>query len=62
MKFFMYMAIAALIVGGIYHEDVSEYFADLSSGSYGSGGGSSMVGSMRDMGNAGSNLLGGIGR
>jgi len=59
MKLFLMFA-AALIVGGIYHAEVSAYFADLTDGSS-NGGGSSVVGSMRDMGDAGNNLMGGVG-
>lgn len=61
MKFFMFLAIAAVIVGGVYHTEISDYFADLSSGSASYGGGSSVVGSMRSMGNSSSALIGGAG-
>lgn len=64
MKLFVFLALAAIIFGGIYHNEVSEYFADISSssssGSYGSSGGGSVLGSIRNMGNASSNLLGGV--
>jgi hypothetical protein len=60
MKLFLMFAAAALIVGGIYHTEVSAYFADLADGSF-SGGGSSVVDSMGDMGRANNNLMNGIG-
>ena len=59
MKFFMFLAIAALVVGGIYHTELSDYFASFSNSGGSYGGGSSVLGAMQDMGNASNNLLGG---
>lgn len=61
MKLFVLFAIAALIVGGINHTEVSRFIAGLDVGSSRSGGATSVVGSMKDMGNSGKSLMGGIG-
>ncbi len=61
MKPILFVAIAALVVGGIYHTEVSEYVADLTDGSSSSGSVTSVAASMRDMGNSGNNLMRGIG-
>ena len=61
MKPFLFVAIAALVVGGIYHTEVSEYVADLTDGSSSTGSGTSVVDSMRDMGSSGNNMMRGIG-
>lgn len=58
MKQFLFIAIAALVAGGVYHEEVSDYFGEFT---VGSGGGSSVVDSMRDMGSSGNNLMRGVG-
>lgn len=59
VKLFMFLLVATLIVGGIIHRDkVSEYYTELAGGSSGSGGGSSTVDSMRDMGKSSRGLLG----
>jgi len=42
--------VAILITGGIYHTETSDYVADLSNRSYGSGRGASLVGSVRRAG------------
>ena len=61
MKPFLFVAIAALVAGGIYHTEVSEYVADLTDGSSSSGSVTSVADSMRDMGSSGNNLMRGIG-
>ena len=61
MKLFLFVAIAGLVAGGIYHTEVSEYVAALTDGSSGSGSGTSVADSMRDMGSSGNNLMRGIG-
>jgi hypothetical protein len=61
MKFFAFLVVAVLIAGAIYHAEVTDYIADLSNGSYGSGGGSSLVGSVRSVGNASSAAFGRVG-
>ena len=61
MKTFMLLAVAALIVGGIYHTEVSRYFADLNIGPSRSGGGTSVVNSIQGVGNSGNALMGGVG-
>jgi len=60
MKLFVLFIAAALIVGGIYHAEVSQYFADLAEGSSNSGGATSVVDSISGMGNSGNALLGGV--
>ena len=37
MKKLLFVAIAALAVGGVYHEEVADYFGELTGGSGGSG-------------------------
>ncbi len=59
MKQFVLFAVAALIVGGIYHTEVSQYFADLTVGP--SGGGTSVVDSIQGMGNSQNALMGKVG-
>lgn len=61
MKSLLLIGIALLIVGGIYHEEVSDYVADLTSGSGGSGSVTSIADSASDMGRSGNNLMRGIG-
>ena len=67
MKTFLLLLVAAVIVGAIYHTEVTRYVADLnigsssSGGSYSSSSGPSVVSSMRAMGNSGSALMGGVG-
>lgn len=58
MKLLVLFTVAALTVGGIYHTEVSQYFADLTEGSFNSGG---AVGSMQGMGNSSNDLMGGVG-
>ena len=62
MKLFVLFAVAALIVGGIYHTEVSQYFADLTVGPSESGGGTSVVDSIQGMGNSQNTLMGKVGR
>ncbi len=52
MKLFVLFAVAALIVGGIYRTEVSQYFADLSTERSKSGGGTSVVNSIQGVGSA----------
>jgi len=59
MKHFVFFTVAALIVGGIYHTEVSQYFADLNVGP--SGGGTSVMDSIQGMGNAQDALMGRVG-
>lgn len=62
MKFFVFLIFAALIVGAIYHDAITDYVADLSSGgSYGSGG-PSMFQSMQGVGSASSAAFGRVGK
>ena len=68
MKTFVILLVVGVIVGAIYHTEVSQYFADLNFGSSSSGGGSSgygggpsVVSSMRSMGNSERALMGGVG-
>ncbi len=60
MKLFMFFVVAALIVGGINHTEVSQYFADLTEGYSNSGGATSVVDSIRGVGNTSNALLGGV--
>ena len=61
MKLFMFFAVAALIVGGINHTEVSQYFADLTEGYSNSDGETSIVDSIQGVGNSSNALLGGVG-
>ncbi len=61
MKLFVLFAVAALIVGGINHTEVSQYFADLTVESSESGGGTSVVDSIQGMGNSQNALMGQVG-
>jgi hypothetical protein len=61
MKFFVLFAVAALIIGGINHTEVSRYFADFTVGPSESGGGTSVVDSIQGMGNSQNALMGQVG-
>ncbi len=61
MKLLMFFTVAALIVGGIYHTEVLQYFADRTVGPSESGGGTSVVGSIQGMGNSQNALMGRVG-
>ncbi len=61
MKLFVLFAVAALRVGGIYHTEVSQYFADLTVGPSEYGGGSSVVDSIQRTGNSQNALMGQVG-
>lgn len=60
MKLLVLFTAVALIVGGIYHTEVSQYFADLTAGASNSGGGTSTVNSIQGMGNSQNALIGGV--
>ena len=61
MKTFALLVVAALIIGCIYHIEVSRYVAHLTEGSSNSGGATSVMGSIRHMGNSGNSLMRGVG-
>ncbi len=61
MKLFVLFAVAALIIGGINHTEVSQYFADLTVEPSESGGGTSVVDSIQGMGNSQNALMGQVG-
>lgn len=61
MRLFIFLAAIAIVAGGIYHDEVSDFVAGLKGGSSGSGGGSSFVDSMQDMGDSSRSLIGGAG-
>ena len=61
MKYFLLFAVAALIVGGIYHTEVSQSFADLTVRPSEYGGGTSVVNSIQGTGNAQNALMGQVG-
>lgn len=61
MKLLVLLAVAALIVGGIYRTEVSQYLADLTEGSSSSGGATSVVDSIQGMGNSRNAVMGGVG-
>ncbi len=61
MKLFVLFAVAALIVGGIYHTEVSQNFADLTAGPSESGGGTTVVDSIQGMGNSQKALMDQVG-
>jgi hypothetical protein len=60
MKFMMFLVVAALIAGGIYHKEVSKYVADLNFGSSRSSGATTVVDSIQGMGNSSNALMGGV--
>lgn len=62
MKFFVFLVVAALFVGSIYHTEITDYVADLSNGSYGSGGGPSVLSSMQSVGEKSSAAFGSVGK
>jgi hypothetical protein len=61
MKPLLFVAIAALVTGGVYHEEVLDYVAEISGGSGGSGSLASFGDSIGDVGESGNNLMRGIG-
>lgn len=61
MKFFVLIAVAALIVGGIYRTEVSQYVADLAAEPSEYGGGTSVVNSIQDTGRSQNALMGRVG-
>ncbi len=61
MKLFVLFAVAALIVGGIYHTEVSQYFADRTVGPSESGDGTTAVDSIQGMGNSQKALMDQVG-
>ena len=61
MKLFVLFTVAALIIGGINHTEVSQYFADLTVGPSESGGGTTVVDSIQGMGNSQKALMDQVG-
>ncbi|MDX1417292.1 MAG: hypothetical protein R3293_24005 [Candidatus Promineifilaceae bacterium] len=62
MKLLMLIALTGVVVGGIYHTEVSRYFSNLAEeSSYSGGVTSSTMGSMQGMGKSSRNLIGGVG-
>ena len=61
MKLLVLFAVAALVAGGIYHTEVSQYFAGLSAGPSEYGGGTSVVNSIQSTGNSQNALMGHVG-
>lgn len=61
MKLAVLFTIAALVLGGIYHTQIQDYFAHHNDGSSDSSGGSSYISSIKDMGNSGNSLMTGVG-
>lgn len=61
MKFFVFAATAALLVGSIYHTEISDYVADLTNGSYSFGNGPSVLSSMQSVGAKSSAAFGKVG-
>lgn len=61
MKFFVLLAVAALIVGGIYRTEVSQYVADLAVEPSEYGGGTSVVNSIQGTGRSQNALMGRVG-
>lgn len=61
MKLLMLFAVAALVLGGIYHDQVAQYFAGLSSGEVRTGGVMPAAGSLQSIGNSTNNLMGHVG-
>ncbi len=61
MKLFVLFVVGALIVGGIYHTEVSQYVADLTVGPSEYGGGTSVVNSIQSTGRSQNALMGRVG-
>ena len=61
MKLFVLFAVAALIVGGIYRTEISQYVADLTVEPSEYGGGMSVVDSIQATGNSQNALMGQVG-
>jgi len=59
MKFLALLVVGALVVGGIYHTEVSRYIAGLAGGA--SSSGTSIAGSIQQMGNSQNALMGQVG-
>ena len=57
MKYFMMFVLVAVIAGGVYHEEVTEFAADIADGASGSGDVTSTVGAARRMGDSNSSLM-----
>ena len=62
MKLFVFLAVAALVVGSIYHAEISDYVADLSNGSSSFGGTPSVLSSMQSVGEKSSAAFGSVGK
>ena len=58
MKFFLFLVLLALIVGGIFHEEVARYIRDTAEGP---SGGYAAGSSVQSMGNSGKSLLNSVG-
>jgi hypothetical protein len=61
MKFFMLLAAAAMIVGAVYHTEVSHFVAGIGKGSSSSRGGSSVAHSFNHMNKSSRSLMGRVG-
>jgi hypothetical protein len=61
MKFFMLLAAVALIVGAIYHTEVSRYVSQLADGSSRSGSGRTVVHSIQRTGKSTGALMNRVG-
>lgn len=57
MKLFMLLAVAALIAGGIYHKQVSQYVANLKADASQSNGTPTVLGSIIGTSNASTSLM-----
>jgi len=61
MKFFVLLIAAAVIAGVVYHEEITDYVADVSNGSYGASG-PSLVGTVQSVGSKSSAAFGSVGK
>ena len=58
MKFLAFLAVVAVFIGSIYHAEITDYFTDLSHGSYNIGSGQSVLSSMQSVGEKSSSAFG----
>lgn len=60
MKLLTLIAVAVIVAGGIYHEDVARYLGKMTHASYSTASSPSVVSSVRSVGSSGSNLMSGV--
>jgi len=60
MKLVMLVAVAAIVAGGVYHEDVARFFSKAAKGSYSTTSSSSVTNSVKGTGSSTNSLMGGV--